>query len=200
MKVLALTASLYFFLLEAIAAESVEPGRLQENVYGRFADTLDYAELVGSRRAQDDVGQLDDDDDDDDKYDDDVTNRFEMCDMECKNDGFCELLQLSTQHEHTMTQRCICPKGYGGILCEKEADVCFTVGRTERYCQNEAPCRIENGLAVCSCKEAYHVSAWAGIDCSYPASEYCTQSGSKSLSAFCTNGGACKTYVGETDE
>jgi|Transcript_3636 hypothetical protein len=133
------------------------------------------------------------------------------CDLNCQNGGTCEELIEAEQHKNVMPKRCICPTGYGGVLCDIETDLCFTSGDGEdQYCQNGAPCvlaaasgkaRLLNSDAdadnriMCDCTQAYGISAFAGMNCAFPATEYCTETASMSYTAFCTNGGACKGYI-----
>mmetsp|Transcript_4746 Transcript_4746/g.6745 ORF Transcript_4746/g.6745 Transcript_4746/m.6745 type:complete len:314 (-) Transcript_4746:297-1238(-) len=141
------------------------------------------------------------------------------CDLNCQNGGKCEVLVQAAEHKNVMPKRCVCPLKYGGVLCDIETDLCFTSGDGEdQYCQNGAPCVLatasgkarmlsssgdaandnvnsgENRI-TCDCTQAYGISAFAGLNCAFPATEYCTETASMSYTAFCTNGGACKGYI-----
>jgi hypothetical protein len=124
------------------------------------------------------------------------------CDLTCQNGGKCELLTFSHHHHHTMPKRCMCAPGFGGLECEIETSVCFTAFEQDYYCQAGAPCLLsrDGQYDYCDCKQAFDLSAFAGLECDFSATEYCTDNGSLSYVAFCTNDGACETYVQDEEK
>lgn len=118
----------------------------------------------------------------------------EICDLECLNGGNCEIITQSLDHNNAVPKVCVCPPGYGGLSCQIKTEMCFVYLNQDRYCRNAAPC-VTRGGAHCQCDHAHDIGAFAGIECEYPATEYCTDDGSISWTAFCTNGGACDGYI-----
>jgi hypothetical protein len=141
------------------------------------------------------------------------------CTQNCQNGGTCIILANSSSgtgsttntnassstvfhNRNTLSQRCACPPGYGGLFCEYHFSApCFVRFDTEFYCQAESPCvpsragGDNHDSHFCDCRHANPKSAFAGLDCDYSATEYCTDGESVSRIAFCTNGGSCVTYM-----
>lgn len=133
------------------------------------------------------------------------------CTQHCQNGGTCVVLHSKTMTSTTsavpsrvhsssqksiLKQRCKCPPGYGGLSCETPVTACFSRFETKFFCQADSPCLANKaGSAFCDCSQANSVSVFAGIDCDFSATEYCTDDGGISKLAFCTNGGTCVTYV-----
>ena len=133
------------------------------------------------------------------------------CTQHCQNGGACVVHHSTTTVKTTsavasgvsrnsqksiLAQRCECPPGYGGLSCETQVTACFVRFETHFFCQAESPCLANKaGGAFCDCSQANSVSAFAGIDCNFSATEYCTDHGGISRVAFCTNGGACVRYI-----
>jgi hypothetical protein len=133
---------------------------------------------------------------------DNNTTNGGACDLTCRNGGKCELLTFSHHHHHALPKRCMCAPGFGGLECEIETSVCFTAFEQDYYCQAGAPCLLsrDGQYDYCDCKQAFDLSAFAGLECDFSATEYCTDNGGLSYVAFCTNGGACETYVQDEEK
>lgn len=125
---------------------------------------------------------------------DDTIPLDEICDLECQNGGSCEIITLAINHHNVIPKICVCPPGYGGLTCQITTSVCMSYLNQDRYCRNAAPCVIHQGHNECDCTNAHDISAFGGIECDYPATEYCTDDSSISRSSFCTNGGSCNGY------
>ena len=118
------------------------------------------------------------------------------CDLECVNDGYCTLVEGTTEELTRASQsghlieKCVCPPGFSGLACEQTVDECTF---PERQCHNGAPC-TQNDLGEwgCDCSSAYEMSAFAGRQCKNPVTEYCTgKYDPYAALSFCTNGGRC---------
>lgn len=129
----------------------------------------------------------------------DIQNVVGCEDLDCQNGGYCEILTLA-KHHSTLPQRCICQPGFGGLECEIETSVCYNIYSEDRYCQAGAPCLVKDGRDYCDCTQGYDLSAFAGLECEFSATEYCTEDGSLSKVAFCVNGGDCEKYLSDQDE
>lgn len=122
------------------------------------------------------------------------------CTLTCQNGGSCQALHQALHHNNTVPQRCKCQTGYAGLACEIESKPCFNMFGQDFFCQAGSPCLLSNDrnkYQYCDCHQAYSVSAFAGLDCDFSASEYCTDDKSISFIAFCTNGGQCKSYISD---
>lgn len=122
------------------------------------------------------------------------------CTLTCQNGGSCQALHQALHHNNTVPQRCKCESGYAGLACEIESKPCFNMFGQDFFCQAGSPCVLSNDrnkYQYCDCHQAYSVSAFAGLDCDFSASEYCTDDKSISFIAFCTNGGQCKSYISD---
>jgi biopolymer transport protein ExbD len=149
-------------------------------------------------------------DGDDDNVAAATTTSNEICDLECQNGGNCEIITQALDHNNVVPKICVCPPGYGGLTCQMTTSVCFVYLQQDRYCRNAAPCRSSVTTTTttrgqptshyCYCNNAHTIGAFGGIECEYPATEYCTDDGSISWSAFCTNGGDCLGYVKNATE
>ena len=118
----------------------------------------------------------------------------EICNLDCQNGGSCEIITMAINHHNVIPKICVCPPGYGGLSCQITTSICISYLNQNRYCRNAAPCVIHGGHNECDCTAAHDISAFGGIECEYPATEYCTDDSSISRSSFCTNGGSCKGY------
>jgi hypothetical protein len=118
------------------------------------------------------------------------------CDLECANDGYCTLIEGTTEQLARAAQAghlievCVCRPGFMGVACENILEQCAL---PERKCHNGAPCsKDKNGEWGCDCSLADAMGNFAGQMCRNPITEYCTgkfQPGS--ALSFCTNGGRC---------
>jgi hypothetical protein len=159
----------------------------------RAKHDIDIRTNVGSKRT---TSQYDDN-----RYlsDTATTPPDEICDLDCQNGGNCEIITQALDHNNVAPKICVCPPGYGGLSCQITTSVCFVYLNQDRYCRNAAPC-VTRGGAHCNCDHAHDIGAFGGIECEYPATEYCTDDGSISWAAFCTNGGDCGGYVKNATE
>ena len=124
------------------------------------------------------------------------------CSLDCKNGGECILGITSFDQEHDLVhlfdntdefQRCECPAGYGGKLCETPRIECG-----EHHCFNGGSCltRDINGETKhhCDCSTAAMGDyLFAGRFCQYQSSSICTPKESENGELFCVNGGSCKS-------
>jgi hypothetical protein len=110
-------------------------------------------------------------------------------------------MATTMDRRNTLSQRWSCPPGYGGLSCEEPmSTACFIRFDTKFYCQAESPCaKNTSGTGFCDCSQANPKSAFAGLDCDYSATEYCTDDASILLIACCTNGGNCVSYIDDDD-
>jgi hypothetical protein len=129
------------------------------------------------------------------------------CDLECKNDGQCQLgfkdykeslaqYQNYWEDNFNLTlMHCLCPDGYFGSLCEIASTKCNNM-----ICFNGGACSKtanEDGDIVqqCNCSTAGGGNrTFSGKYCQYEATTFCanekkTDSGH---ATFCLNGGTCK--------
>mmetsp|Transcript_30251 Transcript_30251/g.63784 ORF Transcript_30251/g.63784 Transcript_30251/m.63784 type:complete len:341 (-) Transcript_30251:3416-4438(-) len=117
------------------------------------------------------------------------------CQLTCQNGGYCtyisnkEATLVEIFASGGMIEKCVCPPGYTGIVCEIIAEECHNL-----KCRNGTPCFMIEGEPFCDCSEADAVSKFAGHMCREPATSYCGQGGLKNR-GFCTNGGLCKSNL-----
>lgn len=143
------------------------------------------------------------------------------CNLECRNHGICrkgakdvsvlEKFAVGDGHNrrrHLMQafnedfEHCVCPRGYVGLQCEYQLDMCPGGAHA---CLNGGECvTIADGSDVtyaCNCATAQtDLTRFAGESCEMEATQFCTIDGGKSksgrgVSNFCTNGGQCLEFV-----
>ena len=146
------------------------------------------------------------------------------CKLECENHGFCRkgIKDVSVLEKYGLGNRrmedgytddfehCVCPKGYVGLQCEFQLDIC---PGGVHACLNGGACvAIPNGSNPrdvtygCDCANAEsRNSRFAGLSCEMESTEFCTLDHAKStagvgINSFCTNGGKCKAYVQHFEE
>mmetsp|Transcript_33612 Transcript_33612/g.39149 ORF Transcript_33612/g.39149 Transcript_33612/m.39149 type:complete len:230 (-) Transcript_33612:638-1327(-) len=137
------------------------------------------------------------------------------CHLECANGGHCifdpnHIVSHLHHNIHNdfatgiLRELCLCPIGYTGIACLTPTDSveeCHHLNGTH-LCHNGGFCRqvltsIDGGDDInvmewkCDCLEADKVSSFAGAMCRNPHTDYCNDDGS----AFCTNGGSCRSSL-----
>lgn len=97
--------------------------------------------------------------------------------------------------------RCDCPPEFGGRYCEMEKTTCGSDGEV---CYHGGTCveRVVDGKTLhhCDCSNTYTEEvSYAGRTCLFPATSYCSKSGSGlNGHLFCVNGGKCRAdpYMG----
>jgi hypothetical protein len=142
------------------------------------------------------------------------------CNMTCSNNGVCrkgakdtsvltrfgistpQMEELRNATHNNDFEHCVCPRGYAGLACEFEMELC---PGNDHICMNGATCipvRDSNGLHFeCDCASAttpFH--KYAGLYCEFESTVFCTVDGSApskeaSSNAFCTNNGQCQALV-----
>jgi hypothetical protein len=133
----------------------------------------------------------------------------DACDLECQNGGTCIVdsthsidtsvhSQFESYDNSTVHQRCDCPEGYGGPLCEMEALPC---GDMECYHGGTCVQRIVDDTLLynCNCSSSSNNElSYAGLYCEYPATSYCTKNVGLNGHLFCVNNGTCRSdpYTG----
>lgn len=142
---------------------------------------------------------------------------YDGCSMECQNDGVCRkgakdvsfLAKfglhrglLGTKYNEDF-EHCVCPRGFVGMSCEYNMDVCPGL---DHVCMHGGECQIvaEDGLSInlhCDCMNAKTSrNRYAGEYCEERSTDFCTVDGEmtkqgKGYDAFCTNGAKCKDSV-----
>lgn len=148
--------------------------------------------------------------------DEDVSVEYSACTLECENNGVCRkgakdvsFLKQFGIHRHLDEERftnefehCVCPRGFFGLRCEYEMEVC--PGRN-LVCMHGGECNIAwNGQATeisCDCENAETANnRYTGPYCEARSTNFCTLDGEKTpdgpgYDAFCTNGGKCTSLV-----
>jgi hypothetical protein len=142
---------------------------------------------------------------------------MEPCNLACRNNGVCRkgakdvsmfnqfdvlALQEINQTYSDQFEHCVCPKGYVGLECEFEMELC---PGNNHICMNGADCipiRDGSGLKYgCDCDTATTNSKkYAGQYCEFESQVFCTIDGSMptqtaSSNAFCTNHGICRSLI-----
>jgi len=148
---------------------------------------------------------------------------YSKCNLECQNGGICRkgakdvsFLEKFGLHRDLLASRydanfehCVCPRGFVGITCEYEMEVC----PGQNYvCMHGGDCEItvnkDTGKAgvECDCTNAQTSrSRFAGQYCEVRSTEFCTEDGEKTpngpgFNAFCTNGAECLDTVDKGEE
>jgi hypothetical protein len=148
--------------------------------------------------------------------DEEVSAEYSACTLECQNNGVCRkgakdvsFLEKFGVHRRLQGERfnddfehCVCPRGFVGLTCEYEMEVC--PGR-EVVCMHGGECRMDwndQGTQItCDCENAeWENYRFAGPYCDIRSTSFCTIDGEKTLGgsgydAFCTNGGKCARLV-----
>jgi len=147
-------------------------------------------------------------------------NDYSECKMDCQNSGVCRkgakdvsFLSKFGLHRRGLLggkynddfEHCVCPRGYVGVACEYEMDVC---PGQDHVCMHGGECDImtsEHSGSVmglqCDCQNAQSSEMrYAGQYCEAEATEFCTMGGTMTPSgegydAFCTNGMNCMDHV-----
>lgn len=139
------------------------------------------------------------------------------CSLSCENHGICRkgakdvsiLEKYGLHHRRHLQQaydenfeHCVCPRGYVGLQCEFQLDLCPGGAHA---CLNGGECvTVAQGTEVryaCNCGDAETETArFAGESCEMESTEFCTIDGGKSvqgagINSFCTNGGRCLDKV-----
>ena len=123
------------------------------------------------------------------------------CSLDCKNGGECVLGLTSPNQQHDLVhlfsnmdefQRCECPAGYGGKLCDVPRIQCGS-----HHCFNGGSCLErfdgETKKFHCDCSSATGDDFfYAGRFCQYQSTSVCTSKESENGELFCVNGGTCR--------
>jgi len=128
------------------------------------------------------------------------------CTLDCQNNGKCffgvkdyntweDIANIDiSQGTNKEGMFCQCPPGYGGLLCDSAIELCSA---SEQFaCFNKAKCTKNNGIRSCNCTAASNgfEKQFAGNQCQFAASSWC-EGKHKQPTAFCTNGGTCKSAM-----
>lgn len=126
------------------------------------------------------------------------------CDLQCQNDGHCELglgddvtkiHDLQHLFQDTGYQKCVCPPGYGGTYCEVKRSECGS-----HHCYNGGTCIPREDPSQpsvtkyhCDCTTAHDADkSYAGRFCQFESSSFCSKNEDQNGHLFCTNGGTCR--------
>jgi len=150
----------------------------------------------------------------------DLGQETPACLLQCENHGICRkgAKDISGLEEYGIDnsdlqqaytedfEHCVCPRGYVGLQCEYQLDICPGGAHA---CLNGGQCvalhpgsvLVDNRTYGCDCTKAETGdSRFAGLRCEMESTEFCTEDGSKSstgvgLNNFCTNNGRCRDHV-----
>jgi len=148
---------------------------------------------------------------------------YSKCQLQCQNGGVCRkgakdlsFLEKFGLHRNLLSDRynedfehCVCPRGFVGLACEYEMEVC---PGQNFVCMHGGECDISVDKSTgsadieCDCSNAQTSrSRFAGEYCEVRSTEFCTIDGSKTPNgpgsdAFCTNGASCLATVESGEE
>jgi hypothetical protein len=152
--------------------------------------------------------------------DSEVSSEYTECTLECQNNGVCRKgakdvsylekfgldRRLAEERFTSNFEHCVCPRGFVGLTCEYEMEVC--PGRNVA-CMHGGQCRLdwnaETTEVSCDCETAETDNyRFAGQYCEARSTNFCTADGEKTsdgrgYDAFCTNGGKCAHLVEDGD-
>ena len=138
--------------------------------------------------------------------DDKNPDPVEHCDLDCKHGGTCyigtpplsEFDALPGFTSSINNRYCRCPEGNTGTYCGEDVKV-TVFGAGEHYCLHSgSTCVKDNDKYTCNCELA--LASYAGAYCEHIATEFCAPANKDGeVNSFCTNNGACKEYLDESD-
>eukprot|EP00527_Entomoneis_sp_CCMP2396_P001959 CAMPEP_0198139342 /NCGR_PEP_ID=MMETSP1443-20131203/2671_1 /TAXON_ID=186043 /ORGANISM="Entomoneis sp., Strain CCMP2396" /LENGTH=368 /DNA_ID=CAMNT_0043801451 /DNA_START=176 /DNA_END=1282 /DNA_ORIENTATION=- len=128
-----------------------------------------------------------------------VSPKGKDCLFQCENGGLCEFVSEDVQQlRHIaqaggLIQRCRCPPGWGGVVCEIPIETC---NLQTRMCDvSGRPCDKVGNQWSCHCNVAdKKVGNFASTVCRRGYTEYCSDYYDPDGPLyFCTNGGKCNS-------